>query len=89
MKHPFLEVSYRKGKPFAGYLHLTEPSAVGSCRTEELRPGILLDIAPDGEAMWIEFLSPGKVKPDDLQAIRERFGEGQVAVADLAPIMAK
>ena len=88
-RHPFLEVTYRKGKPFAGYLNLRKPPEGSPCRTEEIRPGILIDLAPDGLPVGIEFLSPGRVTAHDIDAIRRYLREEDLPAEDLAPIMAK
>lgn len=88
MKHPFLEITYRKGKPVVGYLYLSETRPAERCRTEEVRPGVLVDIAQDGEVLGIEFLSPGSVTAEDLQAIARRLRGIQVPTEDLEPVMA-
>ncbi len=88
LKHPYLEITYRKGKPVAGYLYLSEPPHQERCRTEEVSPGVLVDIGPDGEALGIEFLSPGSVTPEDLQAISRRLRGVEIPTEDLSPVMA-
>ena len=88
LKHPFLEITYRKGKPFAGYLYLSEARSQERCRTEEIRPGVLVDVAEDGAVLGIEFLAPGCVTPEDVQAIARRVRGVQVPAEDLEPIMA-
>lgn len=88
LKHPFLEVTYRKGKPFAGYLHLSGTPTEEPCRTEEVRPGILVDIGGDGEVLGVEFLSPGSVTLDDIQAIDQHLHGVSLPAEDLHPILA-
>ena len=88
LKHPFLEVSYRKGKPFAGYLYLSDPRPRTPCRTEEIRPGVLIDLGDDGEPLGIEFLSPGAVTAEDLRAIETRLRGARLQREDLTPILA-
>jgi len=88
VKHPFLEVTYRKGKPFAGYLYLSDARPRVPCRTEEVRPGVLIDIGDDGEPLGIEFLSPGSVTLDDLRAIEARLSGAHLEWQDLSPILA-
>ena len=87
LKHPYLEITYRKGKPFAGYLYLSGARPQEPCRTEEIRPGVLVDTAQDGEVLGIEFLSPGSVTPDDVQAIARHLRGIQVPTEDLDPVM--
>ena len=88
VKHPFLEVSYRKGKPFAGYLYLSAARPRTPCRTEEIRPGVLIDTGEDGEPLGIEFLSPGSVTLDDLRAIEAHLRGARLQREDLRPILA-
>ena len=88
LKHPFLEVSYRRGKPFAGYLYLSDPRPRVPCRTEEIRPGVLIDLGDDGEPLGIEFLSPGTVTLDDLRAIETHLRGARLQREDLSPILA-
>jgi len=88
LKHPYLEITYRKGKPFAGYLYLSDTRPQEPCRTEEVRPGVLVDTAADGEVLGIEFLSPGSVTPEDLQAIARHLRDVQLPAEDLSPVMA-
>ena len=33
LKHPYLEITYRKGKPFAGYLYLSDTRPQEPCRS--------------------------------------------------------
>ena len=89
LRHPFLEVTYRKGRPLAGYLHLRGAPPDERCRTEEIRPCVLVDIGGDGEGVGIEFLSPGSVTVEDVEAIGRRFRGVEVPTEDLAPIMAR
>ena len=88
LKHPYLEITYRKGKPVAGYLYLREPPSGERCRTEEVSPGVLVDIGLDGEALGIEFLEPGAVTSEDLQAISRRLRGVEIPAEDLSPVMA-
>ncbi|MFW6162792.1 MAG: DUF2283 domain-containing protein [Planctomycetota bacterium] len=89
LKHPFLEVTYRKGKAFAGYLHLRQPPPGERCQTEEIRPGVLVDRDSAGEPLGIEFLAPGSVTTEDLRAIGEHVRGVSVPTEDLEPILAR
>lgn len=88
LKRPFLEVTYRKGKPFASYLYLSDVRPRVACRTEEVRPGVLIDLGEDDEPLGIEFLSPGSVTLDDLRAIEGRLRGARLQQEDLSPILA-
>ena len=84
LKHPFLEVTYRRGKPFAGYLYLSDARPRVPCRTEE----VLIDLGEDDEPLGIEFLSPGAVTLDDVRAIETRLRGARLQREDLSPILA-
>lgn len=88
LEHPFLEVSYRRGKPFAGYLYLSDARPRTPCRTVEIRPGVLIDLGDDGEPLGIEFLSPGTVTLDDLRAMEPHLRGARLRREDLSPILA-
>ena len=88
LKHPFLEVTYRRGKPVAGYLYLGEPSSGAPCETKHVRLDGLVDIDSNGEALGVEFLAPGFVTPEDIQAIVRCLHGVPVPTEDLSPIMA-
>jgi uncharacterized protein YuzE len=88
MKHPFLEVTYRRGKPVAGYLYLSEPSSGTPCQTRHVRPDVLVDIDSNGRALGVEFLAPGFVTPEDVEAIVRCLDGVPVPTEDLSPIMA-
>ena len=51
---PYLQITYRQGKPFAAYLYLQRLHGDKAARTE--RHGFwLVDLTDDGRAIGIEF----------------------------------
>lgn len=88
MKHSYLEVTYRKGKPLAAYYYLPRKNADRSVRTERVSRGLLVDFSSDGTPIGIEISSPSQF---DLRVLNEtlaRLGQGPVRPEDLAPLVA-
>jgi len=54
MKHSYLEVTYRKGRPLAAYYYLPRRDGDRSERTESVDGGLLVDFSSDGRPIGIE-----------------------------------
>jgi hypothetical protein len=87
MSKPYLEVTYRQGKPFAAYLYLRRGSNDRSARTER-RGYFLIDFAADGRAIGIEFTSLGGIDAAAVNQILSELNEASLPAADLAPLTA-
>ena len=88
MKHSYLEVTYRKGRPLAAYYYLPREDGDKSVRTERLAGGLLVDFTSDGRPIGIEIASPARL---ELRAVNEalvRLGQEPVRQEDLAPLVA-
>lgn len=83
-----LEVTYRKGKPFAAYIYLAHKPGTKSARTEQVGPEVLIDYASDGSPLGIEVISPGFVSQDEIYAAFERLGLDPPSIEELAPLRA-
>lgn len=83
-----LEVTYRKGKPFAAYLYLGRSPGQKSARTEEAAPELLIDYAEDGTPLGIEIVSPGHVTIDEILGVFDTLGIGRPDLSELAPLQA-
>jgi hypothetical protein len=88
MKRPYLEVTFRKGKPIAAYLYLPRASGVKSARSVEVRPTVLVDYAATGEPIGSEMTSPGNVDASLVNAVLAEIGAAPVGPAELAPLHA-
>jgi hypothetical protein len=88
MKHSYLEVTYRKGRPLAAYYYLPREDGDRSTRTERLPGGLLVDFTADGRPIGVEISSPARL---DIQVLNEalaRLGQDAVRPEDLAPLVA-
>lgn len=88
MKPPFLEVTYRNGRPLAAYLYLPRQTGDKSVRTEDAGHGMVMDFAADGRVIGVEILSPTRFVLEELNQVLGRFGCPPVAKTDVAPIAA-
>ncbi len=83
-----VEVTYRKGKPFAAYVYLGRKPGQKSARTEEVAPELLIDYAEDGTPIGIEVVSPGYVTVDEIMAVFDKLGLSRPDPEELAPVQA-
>lgn len=88
MREPYLEVTFRHGKPFAAYLYLPRPAGQKSYRTKELSPGLLVDYSRGGKPIGIEFTDPGSVTLTKVNRVLSDLGQEKLKRPDLAPLRA-
>lgn len=87
MSDVFLEMSFRRGKAFAAYLHLRHESAKVA-RTKEIRPGLLVDFADDGAPIGVEIVNPLQTDAETVIAVISEVRGGPVSIEELAPLSA-
>lgn len=83
-----LQITYRKGKPFAAYLYLSHAPGIKSARTEQVTPELLIDYAADGAPLGIEIVSPGFVSAEEINEVFDRLGLSRPSSSELAPLIA-
>jgi hypothetical protein len=88
MKHRYLEVTYRKGRPVAAYYDLPRCGSDRSVRTEVARDGLLIDYAADGRAIGIEISTPSRLDLASLNDVLAGVGQAPADRDDLAPLLA-
>ncbi len=88
MKNPYLEVTYRHGRPIAAYLFLPREPGDTSVRTAQAEPGMIVYFGPDGRAIGIEITAPTKIATADLNRILKSLDAPCVTSEDLAPLKA-
>jgi hypothetical protein len=73
-------VTYRKGRTFAAYLHLSHPTGEKSARTVGSPDGLLIvDYAASGRPLGVEIAAPQAVSLDRQPAPR---GAGELPLAE-------
>ena len=88
MKHSYLEVTYRKGRPLAAYFYLPRRDGDRSARTDQAEGGLLIDFSSDGRPIGIEITSPSRLDLSVLNAVLVRLGQQPARPEDLAPLVA-
>ena len=88
MKEPYLEVTFRHGRPLAAYYYLPRNTNQKSARTRRVEPGLVIDFTATGEAIGIEITAPAKVSLPALNAVLRELGHTPASQADLAPVLA-
>ena len=88
MKEPYLEVTFRHGRPIAGYYYLPREAGQKSARTRRVEAGLIIDFTAEGQAIGLEITAPAKVSLAALNAILKELGQAPASEADLAPVLA-
>ena len=88
MKTVSLQITYRKGKPFAAYIYLSRQNGQKSVRTEAISEDLLIDYAQDETPLGIEIVSPEMVSIDEIQAVFDHLGLGRPSLIELEPLKA-
>jgi hypothetical protein len=84
-----LQVTYRKGKPFSAYLHLSHQTGEKSARTVPSADGLLVvDYAKDGKPIGVEITAPKAVSLDRLNHLLVDLGETPLNEHDYLPVRA-
>ncbi len=88
MREPYLEVTFRHGRPIAAYYYLPRQAGQKSVRTRRVEPGLVIDYASEGQAIGIEITAPSRVSLAALNAVLHELGHPPASEADLAPLIA-
>jgi hypothetical protein len=88
MKHSYLEVTYRKGRPLAAYFYPPRRDGDRSARTDQVEGGLIIDFSSDGRPIGIEITSPSRLDLSVLNGVLVRLGQQPARPEDLAPLVA-
>jgi hypothetical protein len=84
-----LQVTYRKGRPFAAYLHLSHPTGEKSVKTKASPDGLLVvDYGVTGRPVGIEITAPLAVPLERLNQLLADLGQAPLAEQDYKPVRA-
>lgn len=84
-----LQVTYRKGRPFAAYLHLSHATGEKSAKTVPTPDGLLVvDYSGSGQAVGIEITAPQAVSLERLNRLLAELGETPLAEHEYQPVQA-
>lgn len=85
MKATTLEVTFRKGKPFAAYLRLAG-SRAKVARTKEAAPSLLVDYDDAGRALGLEILAFDDATVARINEVLVSIGHAALADVELASL---
>ena len=84
-----LQVTYRKGRAFAAYLHLSHATGEKSAKTVASPDGLLIvDYGATGRPVGIEITAPQVVPLERLNELLTDLGEVPLAEQDYKPVRA-
>lgn len=83
-----LQVTYRKGRPFAAYLHLSHATGEKSARTVADADGLLvIDYNGAGQAIGVEITAPEVMSHERLNELLSMLGQAPLAAQDFQPLL--
>jgi uncharacterized protein YuzE len=88
MKQRYLQVTFRKGKPFAAYLYLPRPTGARAARTIDAGSGVRIDFDDRGAAIGVEITAPSAISVARLNAILAQNGIAELDATEFAPLAA-
>ena len=88
MKEPYLEITYRHGRPIAAYLYLPRESWDKSQRTTKGPGGLVIDYTRGGKPIGIEITAPSKATLSAVNRVLRELAFPPITQADLAPLRA-
>lgn len=84
-----LQVTYRKGRVFAAYLHLSHQTGERSARTVASPDGLLvIDYGANGKPLGVEITAPPAVPLERLNSLLAELGESPLPEEDYLPLRA-
>jgi uncharacterized protein YuzE len=88
MKEPYLEVTFRRGKPLAAYYYLRRQPGQKSFKTRRVEPGMVIDFDRKGRPIGIEITTPSKLALTSINRILRELGLPPLRRSDLRPLLA-
>ena len=88
MNQPYLEITYRRGKPLAAYLYLARQEGDRAERSEPVGDLFVIDRASDGRPIGVEIITPAEVSAGMLNSLLSQLDQPPLPPADLEPLQA-
>lgn len=82
----FLEVTYRRGRPWAAYLQLPRSTGQRPFRSRPAELGLVVDLARDGTPLGIEITAPHLVHLADVNRLLKQLGVPPITKAEFGPL---
>jgi hypothetical protein len=88
MKEAYLEVTFRRGRPVAGYYYLPRRPGEKSVRTLLIELGLVIDFNRTGKPIGIEITAPEKITLPLFNRALKHLGLPAVKRVEFAPLKA-
>jgi hypothetical protein len=88
MKTPYLEVTFRRGRPLAAYLYLPRSPGDKSHRTAQVELGMIIDYNQADQPIGIEITAPTRVSIADINRVLMGLNAQPLTLEDIAPLKA-
>ncbi len=88
MREPYLEVTFRHGRPLAAYLYLPRSPSDCSRRIVQADGGLIIDYTESGKPIGIEITAPAAVTIGCLNAVLKSLNVATLTEEDLVPLSA-
>ena len=86
-KEIYLEMTYRHGRPLAGYLYLPRQEGDRAVRSDKAAPGLVVDYASDGRPIGVEIASPSSVSLQAINELLTNLHQQTLKEEELAPLL--
>ena len=84
----YLEMTYRHGKPLAGYLYLPRKEGDRVLRSQKAAPGLVVDYGADDRPIGVEITSPSAVSLKTINNLLTTLHVQTLGAEELAPLLA-
>jgi hypothetical protein len=88
MNEPYLEVTYRHGRPLAAYYYLPRRPGDKATRTSRGPRGLLVDYARGGRPIGIEITAPSMLSLAVMNRVLRGLGQKPITRMELHPVLA-
>lgn len=88
INEPYLEVTFRHGRPLAAYYYLPRRAGDRAVRTRRGPSGLVVDYARGGRAIGIEITAPALLSLAAMNGVLRSVGQAPVKRAELSPVLA-
>jgi len=84
----YLQVTFRRGRPFAAYLYLPRRPGEKSHSAVREEAGLVVDLSRSGKPIGIEITAPAALSLAALNRVLRRLGQPGAKRTDIAPLRA-
>ena len=88
MSEPYLEITFRRGRPIAAYYYLPRRAGQKSYRTRRAEPGLIIDFGRGGRPIGIEITAPGAITLTAINRVLRELGQPTLKRVEIAPLLA-